>query len=400
MPIIDPVTSFFEKTCLLFFMAVVTIGSFIGGLWAAVGITLAVLLFFGKWAQKKCVPDIPRRFGLLCVIVLGVFAAEIFGSSNVALSLKTYAHILSFFVPLFLLTVSDLQNISPKRFVFIIPAAACVGACALGFELESGGFLLHMVKKATRSLADYNRGIAHLAILAFPLFCGLWVTRQKQLGALFFVLLLFPACLTESHTAKLALLVGGASSLIAFSCPIFVRKGLAVTSALVLGWPFYVQSVFVTHYDLVQRLPDSWRHRMEIWDYLSYRITERPLLGWGLGTTHTLDFAEPHGGLYKFAIEAAPHAHNFVVQLWVETGMLGLTCGFSFLLFVLLTIKRLHKDLQPFALGAFASALSVAMFGFDFWTDALWASFALSAFVFGMLQQSTKSTYHLLNTEV
>ena len=380
---------YLSTLCIFLYAVTASIGAFTGGLWAALGIGLAVILFAGMWAVDKK-PSLPSRdFTWLVFAALLLFAAELPLSAYPALSLKTWEQLVSIFLPLLVLTAPRLQNVVAKDlFVSVVSVAAAVGALALGVELLSGGVLLHMVKKPSASLTEYNRGIAHLVILAFPLLAGLWLAGRRYFACALALALLFPAGLTESHTAKLALILGGVVTVAASYRPLWARNGLAGLSVILMGWPFYAQWFFSNHYDAVENMHASWKHRVEIWDYLSYRIAERPVLGWGLGTTHELDFTQPHGNLYQIVVQGAPHAHNFITELWVETGIVGLALGLAFLLMSLRGAFSLHEKLRPFALGAWVAALTVAMFGFDFWTDALWAAFALTVFAFGIIQQN------------
>lgn len=383
--------------CILIYVLAVTVGAFTGGMWASLGIGGASLLFMGAWAVDGKLSLPPKNFAFFVLTVLWVFGAELPLSSHFDISLKFWLRLASIFLPLLLLTSRRVQDVAySKAFIPVVAGAMALGAVALGAELASGGFLIHTLKKPGAFLTEYNRGMAHVVILAFPLFAGLWVSGRKKVAVALGLILLFPAGLTESRTAKLALIVGGVCTVAALYRPFLMRRALTVASIVLMGWPFYAQKVFLAAPEAVARLHDSWRHRMEIWDYLSYRIAERPIFGWGLGTTNTLDFAKPHGEMYRFAVQAAPHAHNLVVQLWVETGLPGLVLGLAFLLLVLRRAWALHESLRPFALGGFAAAVTVCLFGFDFWTDALWSAFALAACVFGMLQQSCQSKEDLL----
>ena len=373
------------------FMLALSLGAFTGGLWATLGIGGAVLLFLGVGVMQGKVPVPAKFFSFFALAVLLVFAAELPLSSHDALSLKVWLNLASVFLTLLLWTSPQLQRVAFSAFfVPAVTTAAALGALALGLELYSGGFLIHTLKKPSASLTEYNRGIAHVVILVFPFLAGLWIAGKRKEAAALALLLLFPASLTESRTARLALILGLACTGFAFYRPAWVRRGLMLASVALAGWPFYIQRFFSTAPDLVAKLHNSWRHRVEIWDFLSYRIAERPVFGWGLGTTPTLDFTQPHGEMYRFALQSAPHAHNFIVELWVETGLFGLAFGIAFLLWTLRRIGRLPKKLQPFALGCFAAAVTVSLFGFNFWTDALWAAFALSAFVFGMLERQSE----------
>jgi O-antigen ligase len=384
--------------CLLVYVLCVTVGAFIGGIWATFAIGGAVILWLVASKQDRIYLQTSRSLTLFALTTLAVWAAELPFSVNQALSLKLWFNLVTIFLPLLLLSAPRLQaKISSPSFTPIVASAMAVGAMALGAELLSGGFLIHTFKKADASLTEYNRGIAHVVILSFPIIAGLWLMDKKKQALLLALILLFPASLTESHTAKLALLLGALCTGIAFYQPVFVRRSLVVISVALIGWPFYAQRAFLAFPDAVARLHDSFRHRLEIWDFLSYRIAEKPILGWGLNTTHLLDYTQPHGDLYRFAIQHAPHAHNFIVELWVETGIPGLALGIIFLLSILRRIAKLHSSLQPFALGAFTAAVTVSLFGFDFWTDALWSAFALSSCAFGMLQQNIESGNNLID---
>jgi len=381
--------------CLFIYVAVATVGAFVGGLWAALGIALALVFWVSASIADKKIILPSRDMTILALLTLFVFVAELPLSLDNSISIKTWARLVSIFVPLLFLTAPQLQKAAfHKAFVPVLAVAVLTSSLFLGLELQSGGAILHAVKKMQAPLTEYNRGMAHLVILAFPLFAGLWVAKGKKVCMALGIVLLYPASLTESHTAKLALLVGLACVAAAFYRPVWVRNLLAFASVAFLGWPFYAQWIFVHDYSFIEKLHPSWQHRMEIWDYLSYRIGDRPIFGWGLGTTHLLDVTQPHGDLYHYAIQAAPHAHNFITELWVETGLPGLALGLGFLLLSLKKAYGLHENLRPFALGGWAAAVIVSLFGFDFWTDALWAAFTLSAFIFGMLQQRMKSGFN------
>jgi len=384
--------------CTLVYIIAVTLGAFTGGLWATLGISLAIILFFSAWSTDKKIPQPPKYFAFFALATLAIFAAELPLSLQLTLSAKVWMQLASIFLTLIFLTSPRLQQVAPSRsFIPFVALAAGIGALALGFELLSGGYAIHLLKKPGASLTEYNRGVAHMIILAFPLFAGLWISGKRGAAIALAVLLLFPSGLTESRTAKLALIVGVACTAVSFYRPLWVRRALAAAAAALMGWPFYAQYLFSHFYEIVEKLPPSWRHRVEIWDFLSYRISEKPFFGWGLGTTHLLDFSQPHGNLYKFAVQGAPHAHNFVTELWVETGLIGLVLAVAFLLLVLRSASNLPASLRPFALGGWAAAVTVSMFGFDFWTDALWAAFALSAFAFGMLQQQIERSQNLIH---
>lgn len=372
----------------------VTLGAFHGGMWAALGIALALALYSGVALQDRALPAPSKAWGMWLALWLGVTAVELPLSAYPDISRHAWFNLVSVFVPLWLLSSPRVWVAGHNTYWLKTSAvAAAIGALALSVELFSGGYLLHHLKKPDAFLTEYNRGMAHFVIVAFPILAGLWGAGRRRTAASLILLLLIPAGLTESHTAKLALMVGIGCTICAAFRPLWVQKGLAGFLILLIGFPFFIQKLFLLHTSAVERWHDSWRHRVEIWDYISYRIADRPWFGWGLGTTHRLDFSQPHGALYQIVTRAAPHAHNFICEIWVETGICGLLVAIGFMLYVLKQTIRLTPALQPFALGGYAAAVTVSLFGFDFWTDALWGAFALSAFAFAVLQQAIESRH-------
>jgi len=128
---------------------------------------------------------------------------------------------------------------------------------------------------------------------------------------------------------------------------------------------------------------------MEIWDFMSFRILERPWLGWGLGSSHELQPISPHSVHYAVTAGPVSHPHNAYTQLWVELGLPGLALGVFFALFMLRMAGRVQQKSAPFALAAWTMAFALAMVAYDFWTDSLLAAFALTAFAFAVMERKT-----------
>jgi hypothetical protein len=65
--------------------------------------------------------------------------------------------------------------------------------------------------------------------------------------------------------------------------------------------------------------------------------------------------------------------------------------GLAFAYLLLHKAGQLDKKLTPFALGAWIAALCLSLVAYDFWTDALFSTFALSGFVLTMLDRQRKT---------
>jgi O-antigen ligase len=267
----------------------------------------------------------------------------------------------------------------------LLAALVAVSGFALSLEIFLGGPLLHLLRGA-HPLTWYNRGISYVAVLVFPIMAGLWVSNKRSAVLLFALAFLVPMAMTESRAAKMAYALGLLVVLLASFMPLLTRRALTFFIFLCPLWPFAVQKFFLARHDLVMRLPASWHDRVDIWDNMSYRILEHPWLGWGLTTSHFLPCSEPHGALYLYPMQCPGHPHNAIIQLWVDLGIPGLLFGLIFAFLVLFWIGKLDRRIMPFALGAFAAALSLSFVAYDFWTDSLFSMFAMAIFAFALLE--------------
>lgn len=397
-----------RQFCLLFFIIAAVPGSFTGGLWAAIGIGGGVVLCMLTAGTARIFPKPDPCFAGSLAMALALIALLNGRSTDAGLSWALWLRLVSIFIPLALLSSPLLLEVCRHpAFTKAMTIAMMTGALALGCELAAGAPLLKLIRGHGAPLTEYNRGLSYEVLLAFPVMAGILCPlfpeesfkRRHMIATLFVIFLLFPASLTESRAARLALLAGLAVTAFAYFRPNFACRCLKVLLVMLPLWPFAAQYIFCAHEAWLKFLPDSWRARMEIWDYMSYRIMEHPWLGWGLGTSHLLPFKFPDGSRYVFTVIPAAHPHNVMIELWVELGVPGLALGMMFAFLMLSKIKALPERQRPFAWGAFMAGLCLSLVAYDFWTDSLMAAFALTgvAFAQNALPAAQKSQGELAN---
>jgi O-antigen ligase len=136
-------------------------------------------------------------------------------------------------------------------------------------------------------------------------------------------------------SAKIAVLAGLAAGLAGQFLPRLTRWGLAAVAVLlVLGLPWIIQAVLPLD---AGHLVESAAHRLLIWDFVSERIAERPLLGWGMDSSRAVPGGTGHPDaamLAAFGLAAKSdwfsyaqllplHPHNLALQVWLELGAVG-----------------------------------------------------------------------------
>ena len=120
-------------------------------------------------------------------------------------------------------------------------------------------------------------------------------------------------------------------------------------SQMVLGW-------------WLPLIKTSGIHRLELWDYMADRVWERPLLGWGLQSAPVLPISpEEYARYHVVTAEGIGHEHNLWLQVWVETGVVGALLFTAFALYALRSTTRLPESLQPFAVAAYATVLTLTI---------------------------------------
>lgn len=186
------------------------------------------------------------------------------------------------------------------------------------------------------------------------------------------------------ETAKIALVAG----LLAFALAQF-RPRLAMSCAaagwclLCLGFP--AMSVAAHRLDLQHAawLPVSAQHRIIIWNDLSNRIIEAPMLGIGPEALYTTSTREaPRGPVTdpRFP-HRVRHAHSFYLQTWIELGAVGVVLMALSGLAMLHGILSLDTHARPYAMAGFATASVLVASTFGTWQPWLLGTLALTLFL-------------------
>ncbi len=370
------------------YVVAVTLGTFVGGLWAGAGIGGGIVLFLGTWAADGRVPRLDPIVSGFVLLFLASIALLSLRSLYPAVSWHLVLKETSIMVPLAVLSGPRIQaRMNDPGLWRMVSMAALIGAAALGFEFLAGTPLLFAIKGNATGLTFYNRGISYLAVFAFPLLAFLWTSGRRWQAVAFVVILAVPSEMTDSRATRAAICFGLATTVLACLLPVVTHIVLTLVYLALMLMPWGVTLLFINGQTLIRRLPPSWQHRIEIWDYMSYRIFERPWLGWGIGSSRLLDYRQPHGASYVWITENAGHPHNGIIQLWVELGVPGLVLGAVFALFLLWRCASLPPRLRPFGYGAWVAALCVSLVAYNFWDDSLFSLFALTMLSFRRLAQ-------------
>lgn len=90
--------------------------------------------------------------------------------------------------------------------------------------------------------------------------------------------------------------------------------------------------------------------RIEIWEFAIKHFGDNPITGIGLGNFRKLPI--PEGGIVSNA-----HPHNFLIQLYLETGILGFLASAVFVYYILRLFKS-YAEGHPYGLAAYAGLIA------------------------------------------
>ncbi|HTK85250.1 MAG TPA: O-antigen ligase family protein [Patescibacteria group bacterium] len=143
----------------------------------------------------------------------------------------------------------------------------------------------------------------------------------------------------------------------------------AVFAVVILGAPWLMMAAF--KYLPALLAGHEWfgrayaNNRLEIWDYVSRYALKHPLYGFGVEATRvTTDFGTKQ--IYQ-KTSTILHPHNFVIQAWVEFGLLGASLVAGMMTHLLLSLFRLEVRRQRAALPVLIGCLLFMSVSYGIW---------------------------------
>jgi O-antigen ligase len=290
------------------------------------------------------------------------------------------------------LAVTPFRSETMERLFFYMRIAFVIGALIMAADVATGYPLMsRLVHSSGIAYAPtkYTRGVDYALLISWPLLFWLW-NRKDWRGLISVALSVSTMVLLGSGTtAKVAIVLSALVLAMAWKFHRLITRSLIVVlSVWMVTLPVSLRALSTLRH-LYPDLPikASAVHRFEIWDYMTARVFERPLLGWGLGGAGKVPINPEELASYRFAVASGSYPHNQGLELWLETGVLGASIGLLFVLLVLVRIGRLPSTMVPFALGAFVTALCIPMTGIRITTDSWFAALAACGYLFMAAQR-------------
>ena len=271
----------------------------------------------------------------------------------------------------------------------VLLTAFAAATVLLGFETLTGAAghkWLVWRNPDEYTLTVLNRAGAILLLASWPAALILWRLGRRYLAGLAIIMAMAVVCLGVSSSNKAAVLLSLAGAALAW----FLRHRFPRPLALALAAGIMVAPVLPTGLLAPDRLAGyfdetqySALHRLHIWYFAAVRITDKPIIGWGLDASRRIpggDTKLPRGGHVM-----GVHPHNASLQIWLELGAVG-----AFLAALLIAGLCLRLGVvsgragQAAGAGLMLSAMVIANLSFGIWQTWWMASLALSGIMFAL----------------
>jgi O-antigen ligase len=272
---------------------------------------------------------------------------------------------------------------APWRLCLILIAGTVLGILLAVVDLASSGGLSGYVSIRAFAPPRLNQIAVLMAILTLPLaavlLCRGWIWLALSAAAVMAGIV----CLLAGTTAKIALAVALPMAVaLYFRRRTVARIAAALSFIAILAAPTTLPRLGHSPgiFSVVNGFKESAGHRLMIWSFAGDRISERPILGWGLDSSRAIP-----GGDQEFrpGEKFLPlHPHDAALQVWLELGAPGAAL---FALSIAGLWWRLGDAAWPrlyaaAAGGGLTAALTVGFAGWGIWQEWWLGTLALALF--------------------
>lgn len=314
-------------------------------------------------------------FAIWCLV-------SILWSINFESSLIIYAQVFSvIFLGLVLKNSLSDYPLDNKVMIALFLGTAC--AVILFFvEYFSNGFIstwfrrIFQPNKPTQFyLSMLDRGCALLSLTAWVVINVLVQYRQYLLALVFYTLILILLYMSDSLASFLGFSLAGFTVILSLLLKRLAFKLLTI--AIILGsvaMPIFSYMIdfpkISTSPKYSNILPDSAMHRLYIWNSVAKKVLENPVMGIGFASSRDVKPASEQMIIYhNYIYSPLPvHPHNNIMQIWLETGIIGI------ILFLAAVYKYLSRiniakplSFSVISYAAFINYYCIGMISFSIW---------------------------------
>ena len=310
------------------------------------------------------------------------------------------------FFPFVILKLSEAQK-SVMSWVVIVAGLFGValllidGASNFGLSLWADPVSAGEDPIQRRSDAEMNlgRGQVSYVQLLWPV-AALLMLRVKQGWAL--ALAAFLGLMLSAHFNNLSIVIlttilaAGFAAIAAWRPKLGLILAFALAICSLAFAPILGTLTYIMDPELMGKIPLSWKHRLLLWEYSWELIQQAPLLGHGFDASRSFDeltFRAPDG---RDILVMSLHPHNIGLQIWLETGLVGVCLAIGFLIGLLKTaLKTCTSSLRAFAAAGLLATVAISgAVTVGVWQHWWWALIVLSVSLICLIPLNRNESQH------
>jgi len=305
-----------------------------------------------------------------------------------------------FFMPLVFFRLSNQMK---SALIWAVIIAGGVGAAFMLFDAVTG-FALSMwvdpvdpggdiIQRRSDAEMNLGRGQVSYTQLAWPIIALmiLKIKRGWMVAGLFLIALSVSTLFNELNIVIPTLIISAGFALLAWCRPkLGVVLAFSVACASLAFAP--IIGLVSSHFDaeFMRQLPLSWEHRLRMWAYSVELIQQSPIIGHGFDSSRAFDqltFLAPDG---RNITVISMHPHNIGLQIWLETGLIGVVL---FCAFVGALVKPILRVCQSparamAAAGLISATATCGSVSIGIWQHWWWALIIFSACLIILLPEN------------
>jgi O-antigen ligase len=256
-----------------------------------------------------------------------------------------------------------------RRVLLVLTISVAITAAILFVEGIEGGQLYEQLSEMVGqhwqpdiAMRNAARGCYGAAVLFWPAAAVLW---RRGLGPAAVIV----ALAIVVSTLMLGVDAPAAAMILALGAFLIVRQfgraGVWVCLVLTTIYFAFTPLVFLKFGGISSSLPSdvgkiSWHVRLDVWRFTATEIMGHPFLGWGLDSSRAWPDHIPM------------HPHDAALQLWLETGAIGVALAALFWAWLFVRIDVVAVEDRPAAavMAATAAAyLTIGAISFGVWQE-------------------------------
>lgn len=347
-----------------------------------------IALFLWRFSYKSW-PRVDLKLMGFMLALCGITAISSFWAIDADGALDRAWKNALIFIPMVILASMAKQWPHQASLVFVkyLPFLCVISGVICVIDLYLNGAFYYLTRDVpadnffNRSLI--NRGVnVFLLMSAFSLFT-MFVTQywcaarrmraRKYLCGILVCMVLAVMYQTHSQTGQAGVMI---VVFVGSFFPVARKSFFSILAAiLVLGIflaPWIAQMMFEYLADGVHADPSTligqayMADRMEIWDYIARKALENPLYGFGVEAARAIDHFDT--AMLYTPTDHILHPHNFILQLWIELGVIGAFIAAVFCLYILHAIWRIEDlNVRRFALAIYLAIFFMACTSYGIW---------------------------------